>query len=184
MTSQTFKLAKLVVVAMALAILGGCTATYIVSRSDSSLASASKLVSARVVWIETPSVPLQVSKEGRGGLPTITDSDKATAQRLAGQMISTFRASAPAATQGRLATYKISDGADATIELMPTMSDVNIGYSRRLDVKATIRKAGSNAEIWSMTIRVGAAKWDSDEILPDKFVSTLMRELNRAGWLG
>ena len=35
-----------------------------------------------------------------------------------------------------------------------------------------------------MTIRVGAAKWDSDEILPDKFVSTLMRELNRAGWLG
>jgi hypothetical protein len=182
--TETFKFGKLFVVAVALAILAGCTITSIVSRPNPSWPSASKLVSARVVWMDNPSIPLRISKEGGGAYMAITDSDKTNAQQIVGQLLSTFRSSASATTQGQLATYKINEGTDATIELTPIKSSVNLGYARTLDVKATLRKAGSTTEVWSVTIQVLGPKRDGDGILLEKFVGTLIRELKYAGWVG
>ena len=182
MITQTFKLGRLFIAAMALAMLAGCTISSIVARSDPASVSASKLVSARVVWVENPSIPLRVKREG--GYAAITDSEKAAGQKVMGQLLSTFRTSASATTQSQLATQKVSDGADAAIELTPITSMVNLGRARFFEVKATLRKAGSKAEVWSVTIEVGGPMRDGDVMLLDKYVSTLIRELKLAGWVG
>jgi hypothetical protein len=180
--AQTFKLAKLFIVALSLAILAGCTISSVVARSDPASVSASKLVSARIVWVENPSIPLRIKREG--GYAPITDSQKANGQKVMSQLLSTFRTSVSATAQSQLDTHKVSAGTDATIVLTPVTSMVNLGRARFFEVKATLRKAGSRADDWSVTIEVGGPMRDGDEMLLDKYFSTLMRELNRAGWVG
>jgi hypothetical protein len=180
---QTLKLGKLLIVVMAFAILSGCAVTSVVSRSGLSTAD-SKLTSVRVVWIENPSIPIQISKQARGYRPTIDDYDKADAQRTVGQLVSTFRSAAPAKIRAQLTPYKVNEGAEATIELTPVTSNVNMGGGRGFNAKVTVRKAGSTAEVWSVTIRVIGPMSESDQVLLDKFVVALMNELKSAGWVG
>lgn len=183
MITQTFKFFKLFILALALAILAGCAFTSVVSRSGLSTAD-SKLVTARVVWLDSSSIPIQISKQARGYRPTIEEYDKLEAQRVVGQLVSTFRTSAPAKIREQLIQSKVSDGLGATIELTPITSNTNVGGGRGFDVKATIRKPDSKAEIWAVTIKVVGPTRATDQILLDKFVVALMSELKSAGWVG
>jgi hypothetical protein len=181
--TQTFKLGRLLVVAVALATLAGCTVTSIVARSDPSLTVPSKLVSARVTWVENTYIPIRIIKSQQYYKPSINDYEKAEAQQIVGQLVSTFRSSAPEKIRAQLASYKVNEGADATIALTPVNSAVHVGAGRELEAKATIRRAGSTTEIWTITIKVRGPRSLSDEVLLDKFLATLMSELKSAGWL-
>jgi hypothetical protein len=180
--TQTFKIGRLFIVAMAFAALAGCSISPIVSRSGSSTADL-KLVSARVVWVEAQSFPIKIIKSEQYGRATINESDKAETQRIVSQLVAAFRNGAPAGIRAQLAPYKVNDGGDATIELTPVTSFVVVGKDRVLHVKAAIRRSDSTAEIWSVTIRVSGKAQDGDQVLVDKFLVAMMNELKSAGWV-
>lgn len=182
MIAQASKFGRLFIVAVALAILSGCAITSVVSRSGPSTAD-SKLTSARVVWIENLSIPIQISKQARGYRPTIEEYDKLDAQRVVGQLVSTFRNGAAAKIRAQLTPYKVNEGTGATIEITPVTANVNMGGGRGFNAKVTVRKADSTAEVWSVTIRVIGPMTESDQVLLDKFVAALLSELAGAGWV-
>jgi hypothetical protein len=181
--TQTLKLGRLLIVSVVLALLAGCSATPTVSRSGPSTAD-SKLVSARVVWVEAKDLPIKVIKSEKYSKPVINDDDKVEAQRTVSQLVSSFRSGAPVSIQAQLAAYKVNEGGDATIELTPVTSFVVLGKARTVHIKAAIRRSGSTAEIWSVTIRVTGETPDSDSVFLGKFVLALMNELKNAGWVG
>lgn len=183
MITQTLKLGRLLVVAAALAILAGCGATPTVSRSGPSTAD-SKLVSARVVWVEAQNLPTKIIKSEKYSKPVINEYDKAEAQRIVSQLVSSFRNGAPLGIRAQLAAYKVNEGGDSTIELTPVTSFVVLGKARMVHIKAAIRRSGSTAEIWSVTIRVTGETPDSDSVFVDKFLVAVMNELKIAGWVG
>ncbi len=162
--------------------LSGCAGTLVLSKN--SPVSSYKLTSAHVVWVENTSFPYNIYKTGRGYTPTIDSTEKADARKVIGQLLLLFRTSAASHIHEQLTINNVLKGDDVVLELTPVTANYNVGGGRGFDMRASIKQKDTSTEMWSVTIRAFGPPHEKDDVLLKNFVTTLVGELKKAGWLG
>jgi hypothetical protein len=156
------------------------------------LVPAHKLDSVRVIWVDNHSMPYETSILFNTYTPKkYSEADKAAilapyrseSFQVMGQLLSFFSEQVVSKVRGQLEKNNVSDGNDVVLELFPVSIHHAVNGGRRVHVRATLKQGRDSMEMWSATIEAHGPKDDTNELLLDNFVSTLMDELKKAGWL-
>jgi len=168
--------------AVVVALLVGCSTS--VTWHEGYTKAPYKLTSARVIWVENPSMKMMIQKRAMGAQPTINDADQLNAAYATRYMIEQFQKSVVEQVTAKLAEEGVATGNEITLEITPVVSSVAINEHHTLTTRTTIKEAASNREIWSATIQsTGNFIREDKDIILSNFIDSLVLELKKSGWL-
>jgi hypothetical protein len=171
-----------------LLVLMGCGGARVISREGAPTATH-RLTSAKVVWLDNPSLQYKVSQlfQYRYGppesKPEISEKDKYDTQQVVGRLLTVFHESAAQALATRLIQEGIPSGEETVIEISPVTANAYVGGGRSITLRVTIKEPKSDKGISSITISANGPKEDADQVLVANLITGCVAELKSTGWI-
>ncbi|MBE7418886.1 MAG: hypothetical protein HS128_14310 [Ideonella sp.] len=183
--------------------LAGCAGTYLAKPAQDKN-HPGRITAASVVWVDTSSLPISISKSAAGygytpPKPTVTEKDRSEARARVAAVLSAYRQKAPELLMKGLASEGVHQGDETRITVRPVSTSINGDNGAvHVAVEVAVRHADASSDwkivpvtqnmldgaYWNVFRKPGIGQEvdvDLDKLVVS-FSDAVVREMRMAGW--